>query len=504
MMQADRFSKYILVLFMIISAALGLLRFNSLQLGASYDDAHYIILAESLSSGEGYELINFPRPQIERAFPPGWPILLAPLTSVFPGNYRVLKVYTLIIWLISLLLIYKLFMKKVESPYLEIIFGLLALNPLLVGMSVTVMSESSYLLFSLITLVLFDSQNDRPNYWLVILIALAALFTQLIRTIGISIFLALFLYLLFSRRIKESAITFGVFSFGALFQFWLNLRNGGSVISAGYESQVFNGSILEKIGQMWANLLGYLNETIAGGLIPVFGERVTYFLGSAIPWMANTGVLLLVILGVLISWKRVKLFDVYALIYLVAILAFWNPKVGSVKARFLIPMIPFLYFYLIGGMKWIFERVTKNHLITARLVFGVAVTVTLSLVARNIQDWLNPVSLQMTDLSIGTDWIAENAPKDAIVMVNEPVPAYVQAHRKTVGYPRDLQNIENYVVNQGIDYIVISPLLQTPRSTILDEGVEKQLLPILNSAPGKYTVVYRSGEHNVTVYRVVN
>ena len=397
MMQADRFSKYILVLFMIISAALGLLRFNSLQLGASYDDAHYIILAESLSSGEGYELINFPRPQIERAFPPGWPILLAPLTSVFPGNYRVLKVYTLIIWLISLLLIYKLFMKKVESPYLEIIFGLLALNPLLVGMSVTVMSESSYLLFSLITLVLFDSQNDRPNYWLVILIALAALFTQLIRTIGISIFLALFLYLLFSRRIKESAITFGVFSFGALFQFWLNLRNGGSVISAGYESQVFNGSILEKIGQMWANLLGYLNETIAGGLIPVFGERVTYFLGSAIPWMANTGVLLLVILGVLISWKRVKLFDVYTLIYLVAILAFWNPKVGSVKARFLIPMIPFLYFYLIGGMKWIFERVTKNHLISARLVFGVAVTVTLSLVARNIQDWLNPVSLQMTD-----------------------------------------------------------------------------------------------------------
>ena len=89
-------------------------------------------------------------------------------------------------------------------------------------------------------------------------------------------------------------------------------------------------------------------------------------------------------------------------------------------------------------------------------------------------------------------------------MVNEPVPAYVQAHRKTVGYPRDLQNIENYVVNQGIDYIVISPLLQTPRSTILDEGVEKQLLPILNSAPEKYTVVYRSGEHNVTVYRVVN
>ena len=34
------------------------MRFNSLQLGLSYDDAHYIILA-NLASGQGYQLINF-------------------------------------------------------------------------------------------------------------------------------------------------------------------------------------------------------------------------------------------------------------------------------------------------------------------------------------------------------------------------------------------------------------------------------------------------------------
>jgi hypothetical protein len=62
------------------SAALAILRFDSLQIGTSYDDAKYIILAESLASGQGYELINFPRPQIERNFPPGWPLVLAPFT----------------------------------------------------------------------------------------------------------------------------------------------------------------------------------------------------------------------------------------------------------------------------------------------------------------------------------------------------------------------------------------------------------------------------------------
>mgnify|MGYP007034152987 CR=1 FL=1 len=497
-----------LVSFMIISAALGMLRFNSLQLGTSYDDAHYIILAESISGGHGYELINFPNPQIERAFPPGWPILLTPLTFIFPGNYTVLKIFALILWLASLPLIYKLFSKRIQSPYLEILISLIAINPLLVGTSVTVMSESAYLFFSLITLIFFETGNstsEKIKYSLVILVACAALFTQLIRTVGISIFIALIVYFLFTRRFREVAITLGVFALGALLQFWLNLRNGGSVISAGYESQVFNGSVMEKIGQMWSNLLGYLNETVAGSLIPIFGEKTTSHIGPIIPLLINAGVLILIIFGFLLLRKRFQLFDVYVLIYFLGILAFWNPKVGSVKARFLIPIIPFLYFYLIQGLKWVFARFTKNSLTASvRLMFGMAGLIAILLLTRNLQDWRNPVSGQMTDLSIGADWVAENAPVDSIIMVNEPVPIYVQLRRKTVGYPKDLQNIENYLVNQGIDYIIISPGLQSPRTTKLDKDVETQLLPILNANLSKFRVVYHDAKHNVTVYKVEN
>ena len=493
---------------MLISAALGLLRFNSLQLGTSYDDAHYIILAESISSGQGYQLLNFPSPQIERAFPPGWPILLTPLTFFFPGNYIVLKLFALILWLASLPLMYSLFSKRIESPYLEILIGLTALNPLLVGTSVTVMSESAYLFFSLVVLILFDSwdsNSEKQKNWLVILIAVVALFTQLIRTIGISIFIALIVYFLFTRRFREAVITFGVFVLGTLFQFWLNLRNGGSVISAGYESQVFNGSVIEKIGQMWMNLLGYLNETVAGSLIPVFGEKVTSLVGPIIPLLINAGILILIIFGLMLSRKKIHLMDIYVLIYLMGILAFWNPKVGSVKARFLIPMIPFLYFYLIQGMKWGFDRVTKSNLThSTRIMIGTAGLVALLLLARNVQDWRNPVSGQMTDLSIGAGWVAENAPADAIIMVNEPVPAYVQTRRKTIGYPKDLQNIEKYMINQGIDYIIISPELQSPRSKKLADDVTTQLLPILNGNPDNFTVVYHNAEHNVTVYQFKN
>ena len=509
MYSIHRCTKYILAVFVIISAILGVLRFNSLQLGTSYDDAHYIILAESLSSGQGYQLINFPRPQIERAFPPGWPVLLTPWVRLFPGNYDVLKLFSLLLWLASILLIYKLFSKRIESPHLEIVIGLAAINPLLVGTSVTVMSESAYLFFSLLALNFFDIWKDKAGGkkdWLIVLAAVLAIYTQLIRTIGISLAIALVLYFLLTRRYREAGVTMGVFLAGTLLQTWINLRNGGAVVSASYESQVFNSSIMEKIGQMGSNALGYFNEILAGSLIPIFGSKVTTFWGNygleVLPALVNIIILLLIIFGLAVSVKKFRVMNIYVAIYLLGVLAFWNPQVGSVKARFLIPIIPFLYFYLIQGIAWVKEKVTRNRINSGRGVEAVVIgVIALILLVRNVQDWQNPVMNQMTDLSVGTNWVAENAPSEAVVMVNEPVPAYVQVKRKTIGFPTDGQDLKNYLNNQGIDYIVVSPKLQSPRSTELDKFTENNILPILNSAPETFVVVYSNSEYNVKVYQ---
>src|SRR3990172_6872404 len=346
--QIHRFSKHILTIFIIISTALGLMRFNSLQLGSSYDDAHYIILAESLASGQGYQLINFP---------PGWPLLLTPLTFLFPGNYTILKLFSLLLWLASILLIYRLFSRRIESPHLEIVTGLVAVNPLLVGTSVTVMSESAYLFFSLLALTFFDSWNSRAggkNDWLIILIAVIALYTQLIRTIGISLSIALVVTFLLTRRFREAGLTMGVFIAGVFLQTWIALSNGRALISASYQSQVFNSLGIDKIAQMWSNALGYFNEVLAGSLIPIFGSKVTSLLNNyglqLLPSILNAAIIFLIIFGMAVSRNKIRTMDIYFIIYIFGILAFWNHRVGSVKARFLIPIIPFLYLYLMQGI----------------------------------------------------------------------------------------------------------------------------------------------------------
>jgi hypothetical protein len=500
--------KHILILFLLLSAILGLLRFNSLQLGTSYDDAHYIILAESLSSGQGYQLINFPRPQVERAFPPGWSLLLAPLTFLFPGNYSALKFLSLGFSLASIVLTYKIFSKRLASPYLEMLTGLVALNPLMVGTSVTVMSEPAYLFFSLLALTLFDKWKSSPypalsprarenSDWLILFAASAAFYAQLIRTIGISLMAGLVIYLLFARRFRETAIVISTFIAGTLLQGWFN----GSLISSGYQSQVFNTTIPEKLGQMISNALGYLNETLAGSLIPVLGSGVTSFLSGfglqAIPILLNLAILLLIVLGLILQGKRIELMDVYFIIYLFGILAFWNPRVGSVKARFLIPLIPLLYFYFLQGMTMFSKR-------NIRITFAISMFIAMLLLARNLQDWRNPIMNQTTDLSIGASWVAENAAMDAIIMVNEPVPAYVHVRRQTIGFPRQGgQDLEKFLINQGIDYIIIAPRLHSPRTTELDEYIEERVLPMINSAPDRFIMVYSNPEHNVTVYQYI-
>jgi hypothetical protein len=495
-------SKYFLPIIICLSAILALFRFNSLQIGTSYDDAHYIILAESLASGQGYELINFPRPQLERAFPPGFPLLLTPLTFLFPNNYSVLKLLSLVLWLASIYLIYKLFSKRLASHYLEISITLIALNPLLIGTSVTVMSESAYLLFSLLALYLFDKWEDKRQNWLIILVSILIFYTQLIRTIGIALFIAFILYLLFTRRFRETTIPIVIFVIGTIIQRLIT----GSLISTGYQSQVFNSSIAEKIGQMWSNTLGYFNETLAGSLIPIFGTRLTSFLSNYnlqfLPMILNIIILLIILFGFILSIKKISLLNFYFIIYIFGILAFWNPSVGSVKARFLIPILPFLYFYLLNGFNFFIQKISRsNSRFSARISIALAILLSIPLLARNIQDIQNPVKNQITDLSIGASWVAENSPADSIVMVNEPVPAYPHVQRKTINFPKQGQDLIKYLDNQEIDYIIISPLLQSPRSLDLDLFIANEVLLTLQSFPEKFIIVYENDEYNVIVYQ---
>lgn len=507
------YSIIFLTIIILISASVGALRFNSFQVGAFSDDAHYIVLAESISHGQGYRLINYPHKPFETAFPPGFPILLSPLVALFPGNYTILKMLSFALWLASIPLMYKLFAKHIKSPYLELLIALIIINPYMVGMSGMVMSEAAYWFFSMFALNLFDNWiadqhniNNIDNWLIVLAFSTLAIYSQLIRTIGFSILLSMITYLMLNYRFKQAGILTVIFVLFLVPQFWFNNQNGGSLISSGYESQVLNTSFAIKLGQIWSNLENYLRGMVSNSLIPIFGPTITTLLNQLgfqfLLLLANIFILLSIIGGIVISIKRFLIGVLYVGFYFFGILIFWNPVVGSTQMRFLIPIIPFLYFFFIQSIIW-FSRYIIPSAPKSSMLFTAGITFLILLVSltRNLQDWRNPIRNRITDLSIGTVWINENTKQDSIIMASDPVPDYLYARRKTIAYPSNEQNIENYIEDNNINYLIISPKLQIPKNNTLDEYVVTNILPVITPNKDKFKLVYKNIAHNVKVYQ---
>ncbi|MCB0190799.1 MAG: hypothetical protein KDJ65_02545 [Anaerolineae bacterium] len=511
--------KYLFLLSLIlISAIVSVLRFDSFQVGTFYDDAHYIVLAESLANGEGYHLINYPDKKSETNFPPGWPLLLAPVVTFFPDNYAVLKGLTLFFWLASIPLIYRLLALRIKKPYLHLLMIVIVLNHGLITYSVRVMSEAAFLFFSLLTLNLFETwlrrHQEQPAYGLLVLVILLALFTQLIRTIGIALLLAIIVYLLLKRYFRPLAVVTIVIVLGMLPQLWLNTQRGGTIISSGYQQQVFGiNSPTEKITQAWSTIKKYTgdNKIVTTLLVPIFGQNffVTTLTNlnviSIARTLINSGVLALILLGIFLTWPKFRISDVYVGFYLLGIISFWNPLVATAQARFLVPIIPFLYAYLLSGLLWLIQQIIPEH---SHHRYSLPITAVLSmllvflLLDHNLQDWRTPARNNITDLSIGTTWIKANTPPDAVVMSRMPVLDYLYARRQTIDYPGKNEILAPYLTRHQINYILISPYVQMPKSNQLDDITKNKLLPAVQSHPDKFQLVYKSPAHGVWVYEV--
>jgi hypothetical protein len=514
--------RYIFIALVIVSALLSLMRFDSFQVGAYTDDAYYIVLAEALANGHGYRLVNFPDAPVEWTFPPGWPLLLVPLTIVFPGNYVALKGLSFVLWIGALILIYKLFSTRINSPYLELLMALIAVNPDLVGASAQVMSETAYLFFSFLALNLLDlwhssnAQKLKVSRDLVLCVAaVMVVFVQSIRTIGFSLTAGVFLYFLVSRRYREALTIVLVAVLGLVPQLILYMQRGVFFVSPGYEAQVLSGGLGVKLLHMLVNLHAYVTGIVAHTLVPILGPNIVAAfdrlgLGTA-PSFINLLVMLLIVFGFAVKLRTPQFIEWYIVLYVLGILAFWNPLVGSAQARFLIPVIPFLYYYGMQGFISVGQAlavrlgIQKCKLRCARVKWIALVCVCvifLILVARNVQDVLQPIRMRMTDLVVGNEWIYEHAPPDAIIMTRDPVPDYLYSRRKTVAYPKSGQRIDEYVAATGVDYIVIKPKLQIPRTDELDDFTKNELLPAIVGRADRYDLVYSDTTHNVMVYQV--
>ncbi|MBM3463792.1 MAG: hypothetical protein FJX76_16975 [Armatimonadetes bacterium] len=193
------------VVALLVAGALYLALWNSFFVGFFNDDVMYIALAQSLGQGTGFTDIEFPGHPPHLKYPPGFPLLLAPLRAFWPDDFLPMKLVGVLCALGIIWLTARLYEDAPPAVRWGTV-GLLALNPFLARYASTVLSDVPFTLLTVGYLVAACRLQDRTAP----LAVLAALGFYL-RGAGILLFVATLLDLGMPKRWKPALIYAGIF-----------------------------------------------------------------------------------------------------------------------------------------------------------------------------------------------------------------------------------------------------------------------------------------------------
>jgi len=182
----------IVVAMTVLVVAVYVLRLDDVA-GLYKDDAYYMVLAKSLALGDGYALISSATTPIMPAFPPGFPLLLAPVFAVapqYPGNLFWLKLISIASMIGAGALTYRYFAgdREIARGKAATIALLTVLTPGFVFLATsTVMAECVFTLALIGSAVTIERVARRESRFAIVAAALTTTAAWLIRSAGIAL-----------------------------------------------------------------------------------------------------------------------------------------------------------------------------------------------------------------------------------------------------------------------------------------------------------------------------
>ncbi len=188
----------------------------------SWDSASYFSLSSNLASGKGY-IIGFKElfnsyldttapykneiSYICTWFPPVYPVLGALFIKLFGNEVFSLVLLNVLLHSITVIILYKIFTEYLTGTFNIIVCILYSITPMIFSLSLNAMSETTYVVFSIL-LVYFCIQYTNSGYGInrfLIVIALSSV-TLLTRNLAIFNIIGVSLWLVSLRQYKRSFI----------------------------------------------------------------------------------------------------------------------------------------------------------------------------------------------------------------------------------------------------------------------------------------------------------
>ncbi|MDX2031648.1 MAG: hypothetical protein SF339_13315 [Blastocatellia bacterium] len=504
--------------------------------GLFTDDAWYVLLAKGLASGQGYSIVNSPTPGILPLYPPAFPFLLSlvfRLSPNFPDNVWLLKSVSMLAMLGTGLLAYRYFVRDRELPApwaLAIAVGAVLSPPLVFLATSTVMSECVFAFLFLATIVVMERcvRAGSGARGLQLAVAGAALASAgfLTRSIAFSLVVAGGLYLLKARLVK-SAIVFGIAV--AIFVGPWMLYSRSHAPTPAQQREQGGHIVLPYSTQFWQRRAGFsylgtvtaadLPGRVAGNLNEIAGRDIGRIVATPVfealrdPFAESKkqnvqegargetlwfsfALSLLAIVGLATAVRRKITMAELAVPLSLGIIALWPWE----TFRFVLPLIPFVIFYLMMGVQGLGElHASLRKQAPGRFVRGLAFAVLLFIVGVNLYGNVNyilkyaggdsldrPQWLQVFDNAEDLlKWTAANLPPDTVIATNNAPLVNLYTGRKTISADEPAANWSEWE-RMKIRYMVLIPIYFDPAA----------------SAESRYRPVYRV--QNNAMFRVLD
>ena len=478
--------------------------------GLVVDDAWYVLLGQALARGDGYRLISSAATPIMPVVPPGFPAILSIVfrfSPEFPQNMLLLKSVSIAAMMGVGLLSYRYFVECRPVPW-QLGIGISVATILTPGFvflaTSTVMAESVFTLGQLLTIIVIERSvrtgDDARGRRATLIAAVLAAATMLVRSTGVALIVAVVLYLVTERRWRR-AVVFAAATSACLLPWTFyaraheptsaqRLEHGGAIAYAYSDSirmrraadptsgQVTLRELPARVGE---NLVNVFGRDVGGVFVPAFfrgpdesGEEVVALggqlgltagsMGSATATMIISFVLSSIALIGYVSAARARLTaaEVLLPISFAMIVA-----VPFFTFRYVLPLAPFLFFYLVEGIRtstrW-FERWMTG---TRRDPWRLARIVILCIVGLDVYDHAQYIfDAHHADRAQRVDWIADAREVDAVldwmkqnleqegaVATTNPALVYLETGRKTLAIDDHPNNWRKWKA-RGVRYVV--------------------------------------------------
>jgi len=487
----------------------------------TWDSATYIMLGKSLVTGKGFKYMGIPHTK----YPFMFPLMLAPIVGIFGLDFFLMRLLIVLTGMGSIGLTFWIFRREFGYAFGFGIATIAAVSYPLIFECTRILSDVPYMFLSLLSMVFMmryikDSCWSNKYGYISVTLLLASFFT---RYVGLSLFASFIIYLILEKKgeisikIKKIAVICIIFlipvsawiSRGAIIRLinphprdlreFLSYEKELVVVDASNpRSQVVDLTSL--VSRLKFNSQYYQDLTMD---IILGKDKNSKTLSHII-----TAVILCGFVYSLIRWRRI--FDYYVFFYIL-IYIFWTSLQGT---RFLVPIIPFLFYYFIRVIFLIIDllryiigimiRQIKRlnyHFCLEWVFMSFLVVIVIYLNWASDKDIIqnerrNPYYTGSTaNYFDAIDWIKINTDPDAVVITDRAPYVYMLSERKTFTFPwiDNVGDVIDSILKNGADYILMTPV---------GGYAPKYLAPALQSKPDMFRKVYKTGD--CIIYKVIS